>query len=133
MLPDSREVSSRLQKLIGQTIYVLADTAYERYQSWVFNNSSKLIFFNINFSCCIDYIAAAHINADAIIHFGPVCFSQTLGTIPYLNIYDKHHLDVDKFKIDIQDLISTNEVSVVLDTVHLHQYGKIVIFKLYYF
>lgn len=38
-------------------------------------------------------------------------------------------MDVDKFKTDIQDLISTNDgVSVVLDTVHLHQYGKIIIF-----
>lgn len=76
------------------------------------------------FSCCIDYIAAAHINADAIIHFGPVCLSQSIGTIPYLNIFDKHDLNVDNFKIDVQDLVASFNVVIVIDTIYLHKFGK---------
>lgn len=122
MLPDSSEVCLRLQNLVGNTIYVLADTAYERYLFLLYIIITKI---TLNyFSCCIDYIAAAHINADAIIHFGPVCFSQSIGTIPYLNIFDKHDLNIDKFHMDVQDLIACYEVVIVIDTIYLHKFGK---------
>lgn len=77
------------------------------------------------FSCCIDYIAAAHIKADAIIHFGPTCFSQTMTSLPYLNIFEKHTLDIDKFKTDVIEINVSNNISVVLDTDYLYQIGKI--------
>lgn len=44
-------------------------------------------------SCCVDVVAAQHINADAIIHFGDSCMSIP-PTIPLLYVfqsYDHHH------------------------------------------
>lgn len=74
------------------------------------------------FSCCIDYIAAAHVNADAIIHFGPVCSSVAVGSIPHLNIYEKSELDITKLATEIQSLIE-DEIVMLVDTHHFHQYG----------
>lgn len=85
-------------------------------------------------SCCIDYIAAAHINADAIIHFGPVCFSTNLGNIPHLNIFEKHNLQIGKLKHDLHELINSNEVVIVADTDYFHKFGikLIYIYFLFY-
>ena len=30
----------------------------------------------LSFSCCIDEVAAEHVNADLIIHYGRACLSQ---------------------------------------------------------
>ncbi|CAH1155502.1 unnamed protein product [Phaedon cochleariae] len=108
LLPDSSEVTLKLQNVLGQTIYILGDTAYE--------------------SCCVDYIAAAHINADAIIHYGPVCFSKSSGKIPYLNIYEKHQLNVDEVKNQICDKLGTfmEEIIILVDTPYLHLSGDLV-------
>ncbi|KAJ8984110.1 hypothetical protein NQ317_017319 [Molorchus minor] len=98
LLPDASEVALKLQSILEQTIYVLGDTAYE--------------------SCCIDYIAAAHINADAIIHFGPICFSKTSANIPYLSIYDKHELEIGK-------LITKNQITILVDSPYIHRIDEL--------
>ncbi|KAK4878417.1 hypothetical protein RN001_010923 [Aquatica leii] len=93
MLTDASEVAKSLQNRLQQTVYILGDTAYE--------------------SCCIDYIAAAHVEADAIIHFGPVCFSKPTETTPCLRIFEKYPLDLNKLR-----LVLTNHANsiIVLDT-----------------
>ncbi|KAL3271078.1 hypothetical protein HHI36_021577 [Cryptolaemus montrouzieri] len=78
LLPDSVEVSFKLQEALNQTVYIMGDTAYE--------------------SCCLDFIAASHVNADAIIHYGSICFSQTAENLPYLNIYEKFEINLEEFK-----------------------------------
>ncbi|CAH0548955.1 unnamed protein product [Brassicogethes aeneus] len=93
LLPDSTEVALKLQEILGQTLYILGDTAYE--------------------SCCIDYIAASHINADAIIHFGAVCFSITSANIPHMNIYEKGSLNVVDLKKSF-DTFEGNKSDIIL-------------------
>lgn len=80
---------------------------------------------NFNFSCCIDYIAAAHINADAIIHFGPVCFSKTSANVPYLNIYEKYDLDVEKLKASFQEKLHGENmgISILIDSGYIYRTG----------
>jgi diphthamide biosynthesis enzyme Dph1/Dph2-like protein len=34
-----------------------------------------LTFFMLLFSCCVDEVAAEHIKADALIHYGRACLS----------------------------------------------------------
>ncbi|KAF5281896.1 hypothetical protein FQR65_LT14480 [Abscondita terminalis] len=97
LLPDAAEVAKLLQDVLQQTVYILADTAYE--------------------SCCIDYVAAAHIEADAIIHFGPVCFSKPAETIPCLRIFEKHPLDLNKLYEVLKPVqLKHPDVIVILDT-----------------
>ncbi|XP_066144439.1 2-(3-amino-3-carboxypropyl)histidine synthase subunit 2 [Euwallacea fornicatus] len=103
LLPHSTEVALKLQKILGQTVYILGDTAYE--------------------SCCIDYVAAAHINADAIIHFGPICFSKPSENLPYLNVYEKKTISVT----DLEKILAKeeNETLVLLDDGYVHSYDHI--------
>ncbi|CAG0880054.1 unnamed protein product [Cyprideis torosa] len=70
LLNDSVEVVFRLQdKLHGVKFYVLADTSYG--------------------NCCVDKVAASHVSADAIIHFGYSCLSETASNVPVLNVFTK--------------------------------------------
>lgn len=55
LLPDSASVASRLRERTGKSIFILADTSYG--------------------SCCVDEVAAEHVNADFIVHYGRSCLS----------------------------------------------------------
>ena len=41
-------------------VYILGDTSYG--------------------SCCVDEVAAEHVNCDSIIHFGPACLSECVNS-----------------------------------------------------
>ncbi|XP_028791515.1 2-(3-amino-3-carboxypropyl)histidine synthase subunit 2 [Neltuma alba] len=88
LLKDSTKVvaalSQRLQSLrevdvtgtVNMTevaLYVMADTAYG--------------------SCCVDEVAALHINADCVIHYGQTCFSPTT-TLPAFFVFGKASISI---------------------------------------
>ncbi|KAJ8967034.1 hypothetical protein NQ314_003151 [Rhamnusium bicolor] len=108
LLPDSTEVILKLQSILNQTLYIIGDSAFE--------------------SCCIDFISAEHINADAIIHFGPICFSYTTENIPYLNIYEKGDLNVERLRPSFKEKFKhhLNEITVLVDSPYIHRLGDIV-------
>jgi diphthamide biosynthesis protein 2 len=54
-LADAAEVSRQLAENTGKDIFILADTSYG--------------------SCCVDEVAAEHVNADLIVHYGRSCLS----------------------------------------------------------
>ena len=60
-------------------------------------------------SCCVDEIAAEHVEADAAVHYGRACLSPT-ARIPVLHVYTKNDLDhsrvLDCFKETFPDLSS---------------------------
>jgi len=43
-------------------------------------------------SCCVDEIAAEHVEADAVVHYGRACLSPTVR-LPVLHIFTKQDLD----------------------------------------
>eukprot|EP01091_Cochliopodium_minus_P011386 TRINITY_DN3203_c0_g1_i2.p1 TRINITY_DN3203_c0_g1~~TRINITY_DN3203_c0_g1_i2.p1 ORF type:complete len:535 (+),score=169.99 TRINITY_DN3203_c0_g1_i2:2-1606(+) len=47
-------------------------------------------------SCCIDEVAASHLNGDCIIHFGPACLSPN-KKLPVFYVFDKFHINVENF------------------------------------
>ncbi|KAI3623729.1 Diphthamide biosynthesis protein 2 [Malassezia furfur] len=55
-------------------LYILADTSYG--------------------SCCVDEVAAAHVQADAVVHYGHTCLSPT-AHLPALYVFPRHAVDVD--------------------------------------
>lgn len=87
------------------------------------------------FSCCIDYVAAAHINADAIIHFGPICFSKMTDKIPFLNIYEKHSLALADLRVAVSNFLSKvvkdDSVVLLLDDGFIHLYCEFLLLGLY--
>lgn len=58
----------------GHGIYVLADTSYG--------------------SCCVDEVAAQHVDADLIVHYGHACLSQP-SRLPVVYVFGKKPIDVD--------------------------------------
>ena len=45
-------------------------------------------------SCCVDEIAAEHVNADAVVHYGRACLSPT-ARLPVLHIFTTRDVDID--------------------------------------
>lgn len=75
-------------------------------------------------SCCVDYIAAKHIGADAVIHFGSSCLSATYE-IPTLYVFPKENLDVQA-SCDTIKFLATNvpaTIVVLYDVAYDHCAG----------
>lgn len=47
-------------------------------------------------SCCVDEVAASHIDADAIVHFGPACLSR-ITRLPVLYVFPMGDLNTSAF------------------------------------
>ena len=62
-LPPAQSITAKL--------YILADTSYG--------------------ACCVDEIAAEHVNADAVVHYGRACLSPT-ARIPVIHVFTKQPL-----------------------------------------
>jgi diphthamide biosynthesis protein 2 len=58
-------------------------------------------------SCCVDEIAAEHVDADAVVHYGRACLSPT-ARLPVLHVYTIMDLDLEavirSFKSAFEDL-----------------------------
>lgn len=67
-------------------VWVLADTSYS--------------------PCCVDEVAAEHVGADVVVHFGDSCLTP-IKTLPSVYVFGKPYLDigtvVDKFKSQYTD------------------------------
>ncbi|KAM7207944.1 Major facilitator superfamily domain containing protein [Naviculisporaceae sp. PSN 640] len=67
-------------------IYILADTSYS--------------------SCCVDEIAAEHVDADVVVHYGRSCLSPT-SRLPVIYVFTRHELDraatLEAFEKQYQD------------------------------
>jgi len=74
LLHDSVPIFRLLKSRIGEgrELYVLADTSYG--------------------SCCVDEVAAQHVDADAMVHYGHACMSQT-SRLPVIYVFGKKDVD----------------------------------------
>ncbi|KAL8967992.1 MAG: hypothetical protein Q9183_002670 [Haloplaca sp. 2 TL-2023] len=70
-----------------ERLFILADTSYG--------------------ACCVDEIAAEHVDADVVVHYGQACLSPT-ARLPVIHVFTKQPLDVggvmDKFRSTYPDL-----------------------------
>ncbi|KAF9955377.1 Diphthamide biosynthesis protein 2 [Mortierella alpina] len=73
LLRDSGLVAQLIRDQTGSAVFILADTSYG--------------------SCCVDEVAAQHISADAIIHYGRSCQSPT-SRLPVIYVFGKQPVDV---------------------------------------
>ena len=82
-------LSTPAEKLPAVRLYILADTSYG--------------------ACCVDEVAAEHISADAVVHYGRACLSPTVK-LPVIHIFTIQHLqdhtslirDFEQFYVDQQ-------------------------------
>ncbi|RCI13613.1 hypothetical protein L249_5561 [Ophiocordyceps polyrhachis-furcata BCC 54312] len=74
MLGDAPRVVDLLRRELPPSarIHVLADTSYS--------------------ACCVDEVAAEHVDADVVVHYGRACLSPTTR-LPVIYVYTSHPLD----------------------------------------
>ncbi|CAG8442688.1 3358_t:CDS:2 [Funneliformis caledonium] len=68
LLADSVKIATILREKVKKKIFILADTSYG--------------------SCCVDEIAAQHVDAECIIHYGRSCLSPT-SRLPVIYVFGK--------------------------------------------
>ena len=94
LLSYSNSVSVMIEKLCGFKCAILADTSYG--------------------SCCVDEVAGQHFEADAIIHFGHSCLSQTeINSVLY--IFGKSSFDATDFIMQVKKTFSDEFILVFYD------------------
>ncbi|KAI9313719.1 diphthamide biosynthesis protein 2 [Dichotomocladium elegans] len=105
LLADAAAVASELEKRTGKKIYVLADTSYG--------------------SCCVDEVAAQHVNADFIVHYGRSCLSPT-SHLPVLYVFGQQSMDIDHCVQEFQKIFTdpTAHVIIMCDVEYSYAVGK---------
>ncbi|KAJ7260523.1 hypothetical protein O6H91_Y407500 [Diphasiastrum complanatum] len=59
-------------------------------------------------SCCADEVAAAHVNAESIIHYGHACLSQTSG-LPVWFVFGKADIEVEPCASKLMELARNSQ------------------------
>ncbi|KAK2810727.1 Diphthamide biosynthesis protein 2 [Emmonsiellopsis sp. PD_5] len=77
-------------------LYILADTSYG--------------------TCCVDEVAAEHVDADVVVHYGRACLSPT-ARLPVIYVFTHRQLDVDRVVAAFKETYPDREekVAVVAD------------------
>lgn len=102
-----KKLSTTAKKLPAVRLYILADTSYG--------------------ACCVDEIAAEHINADAVVHYGRACLSPT-ARIPVIHIFTVQQLqDQSSLIQDFEEYYVKRQASVILmaDVTYQHHLERV--------
>ncbi|KAI9485458.1 MAG: diphthamide biosynthesis protein 2, partial [Benjaminiella poitrasii] len=92
-LADAASVAETLRERTQQQIFVLADTSYG--------------------SCCVDEVAAEHVSADLIIHYGRSCLSPSSRS-PVLYVFGQQPLDIPHIQTEFEDLFPDRSQPVII-------------------
>ena len=76
-----------------ERLYILADTSYG--------------------ACCVDEIAAEHVEADVVVHYGRSCLSPT-ARLPVVHVFTQRALDVEAVVRAFEDTFPKKEESIIL-------------------
>ncbi|XP_067423975.1 2-(3-amino-3-carboxypropyl)histidine synthase subunit 2 isoform X2 [Emydura macquarii macquarii] len=105
LLADSAAVAAQMEAATGSKMYILGDTSYG--------------------SCCVDEVAAAHVGAEAVVHYGPACLSPC-GKVPVLHVFGRRPLDTERCVGAFRELYPDplSHVVVLSDVVYAHALGE---------
>lgn len=101
LLVDCVAVSSAIERETQAKIYVLGDTTYG--------------------SCCVDEVAAEHVGADCIVHYGRSCLSPS-RRLPLMYVFGKGPIDVQECARAFRELYpdQTTHVIILYDVTYSH-------------
>ncbi|SPO02079.1 related to diphthamide synthesis protein DPH2 [Cephalotrichum gorgonifer] len=81
------------ERRVSPKLYVLADTSYS--------------------ACCVDEIAAEHVNAQVAVHYGRSCLSPT-ARLPVIYIFTRYPLDHDAVVRDVEATFPEKETKIIV-------------------
>lgn len=145
LLADAVEVAGRMEAETGAEMYVLGDTTYGR-SVW---GCESVLGFSCGQewggareeggreccracltpssprSCCVDEVAAEHVGAEAVLHYGPACLSPC-RKLPVLHIFGRQPLDIGRCTEAFRELYPEQQSCVVVlyDVVYAHAMGE---------
>lgn len=90
---DEREDTAEDKGKRERRIYILADSSYS--------------------ACCVDEIAAEHVSAHVVVHYGRTCLSPT-SHLPAIYVYTSHDLDYDATLAELEKEFSDKESKLVV-------------------
>jgi len=99
LLSAAPSVSTLIRTRLGEEVFILGDTSFGE--------------------CCVDEVAAEHVNADGIIHFGHSCLSQTKA-LPVLLVFTRLPLCLTSFSESISSSCSPEANLLLLYDVEYH-------------
>ncbi|CAK5278747.1 unnamed protein product [Mycena citricolor] len=110
LLHDSVPVYRRLKGALGgmgREFYVLADTSYG--------------------SCCVDEVAAQHVDAEAVVHYGRACMSKT-SRLPVIYVFGKQGINIDHCVSALSKVLELDGASVELmfEGAYSHRMGDLI-------
>lgn len=105
LLGDAVHVCSILQQRLGVVVFILGDTSYG--------------------SCCVDDVAAQHMKADALVHFGFACLSRATA-LPVFYAFGQLPLAISGVEQQLQKhalATDANAITVLYDLRYHHKYA----------
>ncbi|XP_018427496.1 PREDICTED: diphthamide biosynthesis protein 2 [Nanorana parkeri] len=106
LLVESVSIARKLEDATGVRMYILADTSYG--------------------SCCVDEVAAEHVGADILIHYGRACLSPS-NRLPVMYVFGQKALNVNLCVESFQNLFPDCKTPVVVfsDVLYQHALGEL--------
>ncbi|RXN17345.1 diphthamide biosynthesis 2 [Labeo rohita] len=106
LLPDAVRVSAEIENETKSKTFILGDTSYG--------------------SCCVDEVAAEHVGADCIVHYGTSCLSPC-RRLPLLYVFGKRPIDVQQCAAAFKELYPDpqSHVIVLYDVTYSHAIGDL--------
>ncbi|KAM3860486.1 2-(3-amino-3-carboxypropyl)histidine synthase subunit 2 [Diretmus argenteus] len=93
LLADAVAVSAAIEKETRAKTFVLGDTSYG--------------------SCCVDEVAAEHVSADCIVHYGRACLSPS-RRLPLMYVFDRRPVDLEKCSSAFRELHPDRQSPIII-------------------
>uniref|UniRef100_A0A3Q0S1T0 2-(3-amino-3-carboxypropyl)histidine synthase subunit 2 n=1 Tax=Amphilophus citrinellus TaxID=61819 RepID=A0A3Q0S1T0_AMPCI len=93
LLVDSVAVAGEIERNTNAKSYILGDTSYG--------------------SCCVDEVAAEHVGADCIVHYGSACLSPS-KRLPLLYVFEKRAVDVENCASSFRELYPDKHSHIII-------------------
>uniref|UniRef100_UPI0037E749A3 2-(3-amino-3-carboxypropyl)histidine synthase subunit 2 n=1 Tax=Semicossyphus pulcher TaxID=241346 RepID=UPI0037E749A3 len=101
LLVDSVAIAAEIERNCNATPFILGDTSYG--------------------SCCVDEVAAEHVGADCIVHYGSTCLSPSTR-LPLMYVFERRAVDLEKFSSAFRELYpdTQSHIIVLYDVNYVH-------------
>ncbi|XP_067846180.1 2-(3-amino-3-carboxypropyl)histidine synthase subunit 2 isoform X2 [Heptranchias perlo] len=106
LLIDAAAIISKLEKNTNVKLFILGDTSYG--------------------SCCVDEVAAEHLEADSIVHYGRACLSPSTR-LPVMYVFGQKPVDVHQCAASFRALYpdKCTHVIILCDVIYLYVLEKL--------
>ncbi|XP_029935636.1 2-(3-amino-3-carboxypropyl)histidine synthase subunit 2 [Myripristis murdjan] len=93
LLVDSPAIAAEIEKETQATLFILGDTSYG--------------------SCCVDEVAAEHVGAECIVHYGRACLSPC-RRLPLMYVFERRAVDLEKCTLAFRELHPNTQSHVII-------------------